>query len=528
MTLRPSHRIVPGLAVALACLILAPAANARAGQKLHLFILSGQSNMVGLNPDLSFTPTVTKALTPGKVIVIKDAMGAQPIRRWYKKWTPPRGMQVAPGRQPWGDLYDRMMGKVKPAAIGSRRPDTVTFVWMQGERDARESLGEVYAESFKGMIAQLGADLGRTDINVVIGRISDFDNDNKRYPHWTLVRKAQVELAETDPRTEWVDTDDLNGEGNALHYMKQGYVELGKRFAGKALALIAKAPGAGASAPAAAGTASAPWFFIVAADPQLSGKQIDEDNWANGIKHINRLRPDFLAVCGDLTFGGNKSEDRVKPKTMERDTMLAEKYRKIVAGLDKGIELHNVAGNHDVGQNPSAATIAWFTKYFGKPWYSFQHKGSLFIVPESNLLRGGSASPALAEQELAWLKATLADAKGKGEKYAHKIVFMHHPLYDRTVDEKDSYGNFPTPRRKELLKLFHDAGIEAVFVGHRHRNGYVKDGAMELITTTTAALGASKPANPHGVRIVEVYPGRIEQKFYAYENLPQKVTLKNK
>jgi|GEM_PF-879374 len=516
------------VAVALACLI--PATAATAEQKVHLFILSGQSNMVGLNPDLSFTPTVTKALSPDKVIVVKDAVGGQPIRRWYKKWQPPKGVQVAAATKPYGDLYDRLMGKVKPA-IAERRPDTVTFVWMQGERDAKESLSEVYAESFKGMIAQLQADLGRTDVNAVIGRLSDNYNAKKPLPHWTRVREIQVKLAEDDPRTEWVDTDDLNGPGNGLHYTREGYVELGKRFADKAMALIAngaKSPAADAApvtTQAPAGT-SKPWFFIVAADPQLSGKEIDEQNWTNGIKHINRLRPDFVVVCGDLTFGGNKSEDRVKSPMLERDTKLAEAYNKITAILDKGITLYNVAGNHDVGQNPSAATVELFTKNFGKPWQSFEHKGSLFITLESNLLRDGSASPDLAAQEFAWLKATLADAKGK--PYAHKMLFMHHPLYVKSPDEKDAYENIPTTRRKELLALFHDGGIEAVFFGHRHKNEYVKDGNMEMITTTVAALGASPKNNPHGVRIVEVYGDRIEQKFYAYETLPEKVMLKDK
>ena len=284
-----------------------------------------------------------------------------------------------------------------------------------------------------------------------------------------------------------------------------------------------------ASAPvsvqAAAGGAK-PWFFIVAADPQLSGKEIDEQNWINAIKHFNRLRPDFVVVCGDLTFGGNKSQDRVKSPMLERDANLAEAYNKITAGLDKAVALYNVAGNHDVGQNPSAATIEWFTKRFGKCWQSFQHKGSLFITLESNLLRDGSAAPDLAAQQLAWLKTTLADAKGK--PYAHRMLFMHHPLYVKSADEKDAYENIPAPRRAELLKLFHDSGIQAAFFGHRHMNEYIKDGRLEMITTTVAALGASPKNNPHGVRIVEVYPDRIEQNFYSYETLPEKVTLRDK
>ena len=52
--------------------------------KTHLFILSGQSNMAGLKPAISFTPTVKKLLARDECIVVKSAKGGEPIRRWYK------------------------------------------------------------------------------------------------------------------------------------------------------------------------------------------------------------------------------------------------------------------------------------------------------------------------------------------------------------------------------------------------------------------------------------------------------------
>jgi hypothetical protein len=56
--------------------------------------------------------------------------------------------------------------------------------------------------------------------------------------HWDMVREAQVKVAEDDPRVAWIDTDDLNGKKDGLHYDKAGYAELGKRFAEAALKLI--------------------------------------------------------------------------------------------------------------------------------------------------------------------------------------------------------------------------------------------------------------------------------------------------
>jgi hypothetical protein len=44
-----------------------------ADKKVRLFILSGQSNMAGLDPKVSFTPAVEKAFADDEVIVVKHA-----------------------------------------------------------------------------------------------------------------------------------------------------------------------------------------------------------------------------------------------------------------------------------------------------------------------------------------------------------------------------------------------------------------------------------------------------------------------
>lgn len=229
----------PRLFLLLGLLALTPA---HAG--VHLFILSGQSNMAGLDPKISFTPAVEKAFGKENVVVVKSAQGGQPIRRWYKQWKPAKG----PMPEKNGDLYDKLMLEVGKATEG-REVGTVTFVWMQGERDAKEGEGGVYAESLKGLVGQLSKDLGRDDINFVIGRLSDFANKNASYPDWNKVREVQVAVAGESPRGAWVDTDDLNdkpgkdgkGTRDDLHYTKDGYRILGERFAEAAIGLIRKA-----------------------------------------------------------------------------------------------------------------------------------------------------------------------------------------------------------------------------------------------------------------------------------------------
>ena len=207
----------------------------------HLFILSGQSNMAGLRPEESFIPTIEKEFGKQNIVVIKDAVGGQPIRRWYKKWKSAAGEPSANH----GDLYDRLIGKVKSATEG-KTVTSVTFVWMQGERDAKEKNSRLYAESFNGLLDQFRADLGRKDINYVIGRLSDFDLENKKYPDWTAMRKILVDLADASPRGSWVDTDDLNDGlnrggkeiSNDLHYSAEGYKIFGERLAKESIKLI--------------------------------------------------------------------------------------------------------------------------------------------------------------------------------------------------------------------------------------------------------------------------------------------------
>lgn len=207
----------------------------------HLFILSGQSNMQHLNPEESFIPALEKEYGKKKIIVAKYAMGSQPIHRWYKKWKP------LAGDEPKADpvLYDSLMKRVS-GAIGKKKIATVTFIWMQGERDAREKWGDVYERSLIGLYQQLADDLKRSDMNFVIGRLSDFGLENAKFLHWTLIRDIQVKVAESNPRFGWINTDDLNdgydrsGKAiqNDIHMSAKGYIIMGQRFAERAIQLI--------------------------------------------------------------------------------------------------------------------------------------------------------------------------------------------------------------------------------------------------------------------------------------------------
>jgi hypothetical protein len=56
---------------------------------------------------------------------------------------------------------------------------------------------------------------------------------------WCAMRKSR--LRTSDPHGAWVDTDDLNGPDDALHYTKDTG-KLDERFAQKAIKLLTSAP----------------------------------------------------------------------------------------------------------------------------------------------------------------------------------------------------------------------------------------------------------------------------------------------
>lgn len=206
--------------------------------KTRLFILSGQSNMKHLDPDVSFTPKIKAAFPNDEILVVKVAQSGQPISRWYRDWIPATG--ELPKGQIVGDIYATLMKKVEETMRGKPTPDTVTFLWMQGEADtATPDMANIYEASLRGLITQLRTDLNRPDTTVVIGRISDY----AEHPEGSkTVREAEMAVVKADPKSAWIDTDDLNGKRDDLHYTKDGYVTLGERFAEKAIEMVCRKP----------------------------------------------------------------------------------------------------------------------------------------------------------------------------------------------------------------------------------------------------------------------------------------------
>jgi hypothetical protein len=212
----------------------------------HLFILSGQSNMAGLKEarENSFLPELAKLLPDADIQHIKVARGGQPIRLWVTEWD---DIAEKKGLTPLNQaptFYPQIIEAYKAKFPGNAKPDSITFLWMQGEKDAKAGLAPAYEASLKQLIANLRRDLDAPNMNVVIGRISDHSPGPDFQPGWNKVREVQVAIAESDPQGSWVDTDDTNDKAkngntiNDLHYTPEGYDLFGRRLARQAVLLI--------------------------------------------------------------------------------------------------------------------------------------------------------------------------------------------------------------------------------------------------------------------------------------------------
>jgi len=272
--------------------------------------------------------------------------------------------------------------------------------------------------------------------------------------------------------------------------------------------------GLSAQPPAATPAPMAPFFFIQLSDPQFgmySGNAGFEQETANlefAVATANRLKPAFVIVTGDLV---NKPDDG--PQAVE--------YLRVVKKLDPAISVYGVPGNHDVGNEPTADTLAAYTKRFGPDHYVFRHPGFVGIVLNSCLFHSPQKAPEAAARQEQWLGTELARARSENPR--HIVVFQHHPLFLKDALEPDSYDVIPQAPRARLLGLFREAGVRYVFGGHYHQNAAARDGALEVVTT--GPIGMPLRGGKSGMRIVVVSSAGIEHRYHDLGELPARVAV---
>src|SRR5262245_2148477 len=146
--------------------------------------------------------------------------------------------------------------------------------------------------------------------------------------------------------------------------------------------------------------AAEPFFFIQLSDPQFGMFTGNKDfaqetaNFEFAVASVNRLRPKFVVITGDLV---NKPGD---------EAQIAE-FKRIAAKIDHAIPVYNVAGNHDLENVPTPARIAAYTNQFGPDHYSFRQGGFAGLILNSIVIHSPQQTTNEFVAQDHWLRAEL-------------------------------------------------------------------------------------------------------------------------
>lgn len=257
----PKHLTTLKWSMLIAVLIgmVCPPAFGEDGKAVKVFLLGGQSNMVGggkaakleppytepletltvwnlgkwkplslslninkpgeFGPEIPFGHAIAQAYPGEDIRLVKYARGGTAL---FNDWSP----------ETKGPQYVEFM-KTAKAALADLDASKVEYeivgmMWLQGESDAHERKGEDYEKNLTRFIAHMREEFKTPDMPFIIARVRDFYGGKTGQAK--MVRDAQVKIAESDPNAAWFDTDDLTMR-NAGHYDAAGLLEIGKRFA---------------------------------------------------------------------------------------------------------------------------------------------------------------------------------------------------------------------------------------------------------------------------------------------------------
>lgn len=240
---------------------------------------------------------------------------------------------------------------------------------------------------------------------------------------------------------------------------------------------------------------------------QINPAELLDSNWdterdrlARAVQVANGLRPDFVAVLGDMVmdWDNQRQVDDVKSE---------------LSRLDTDIPVRWVAGNHDVGidfRTPDPASLETYRQNYGPDHYSFTAGSCKFVVINTALFDKPDGVPEATQEQRKWLEAEFSAPLPSG--VTHRIVLSHHPLFLENIDEEYGTYNLPVPERNYLAELFLESGVSHMFTGHTHSNGIVTYGGLKIVMTTS--IGSAKASRRGGYRIVTASPDTVHHSFY--------------
>ena len=186
----------------------------------------------------------------------------------------------------------------------------------------------------------------------------------------------------------------------------------------------------------------------------------------DAILKINEIYPEFVLSVGDIIEG------------YTRDPLVIEEQRKEIDSIIGQLKMpfFRLPGNHDI-TNP-VMEADWEQRY-GKRYYSFTYKNTLFVILDSNDDDDYSLKPAQTEFVLKTLK--------ENPDVRWTFVLMHHPIW-----------NYNTNGRFQQIEAAMAGRNFTVIAGHTHRYYYEEKNDMKYYVIATTGGSSELAGNRFG------------------------------
>lgn len=230
--------------------------------------------------------------------------------------------------------------------------------------------------------------------------------------------------------------------------------------------------------------------FVQLCDPQLGFTDYAAElkRFEQAIQQINASDAEFVVICGDLVHHPG-------PKTY-RDFSAAKAALRMPC--------YYAPGNHDLGNDAKPAALEFYRKTMGKDYFSFEHKGCVFVVANSQLWKASVAGESEKHDE--WFKTTLAEAAKTGRPI---FVVCHYLPFEKDPDEPEAYFNLAPAKRRELLALCEKSGVVAILAGHSHQTRMLEYHGIQIVASETTSSNFDK--RPFGFRLWKIGAARPYQ-----------------
>lgn len=199
-------------------------------------------NEFSFGPEIAFGHEMSKAWPDEQIGIVKFAIGGTSILCWKPDWSKEDADRVGQGRM--GSLYNALMSKVKQA--GRKRDiEIVGFVWLQGGGDMKNVVvAKEYLDNLKSLVTSVRKETRVASLPFLCGsmrRAEDPDNLSKmvpkkregRFPAVEWVLKAQWNVQKELSHTLTVILREIETHPMNVHFNTAGQLKVGKMFAEK-------------------------------------------------------------------------------------------------------------------------------------------------------------------------------------------------------------------------------------------------------------------------------------------------------